>query len=150
MGSWSSRSRPARCPSIPTGLWRCGGWATPFSKQPVLVGDSVHVEGEVIAVKPIDEENGLLECRWRVLNQHGRLVLRASIQLAGDAPRCESRTPLAHAAGGQGRLLVTGGLTRGSIAYAVAERAQQEGAEVVLTGFGRTRTHDGASGGAAP
>jgi enoyl-[acyl-carrier protein] reductase I len=37
------------------------------------------------------------------------------------------------------RLLVTGVLTRGSIAYAVAERAQQEGAEVVLTGFGRTR-----------
>jgi enoyl-[acyl-carrier protein] reductase I len=37
------------------------------------------------------------------------------------------------------RLLVTGVLTRGSIAYSVAERAQQEGAEVVLTGFGRTR-----------
>jgi meromycolic acid enoyl-[acyl-carrier-protein] reductase len=37
------------------------------------------------------------------------------------------------------RLLVTGVLTRGSIAYAVAERAQEEGAEVVLTGFGRTR-----------
>jgi enoyl-[acyl-carrier protein] reductase I len=37
------------------------------------------------------------------------------------------------------RLLVTGVLTRDSIAYAVAERAQQEGAEVVLTGFGRTR-----------
>jgi meromycolic acid enoyl-[acyl-carrier-protein] reductase len=37
------------------------------------------------------------------------------------------------------RLLITGVLTRGSIAYAVAERAQQEGATVVLTGFGRTR-----------
>jgi enoyl-[acyl-carrier protein] reductase I len=37
------------------------------------------------------------------------------------------------------RLLVTGVLTRGSIAYSVAERAQEEGAEVVLTGFGRTR-----------
>jgi enoyl ACP reductase len=37
------------------------------------------------------------------------------------------------------RLLITGVLTRGSIAYAVAERAQQQGAEVVLTGFGRTR-----------
>jgi enoyl ACP reductase len=37
------------------------------------------------------------------------------------------------------RLLVTGVLTRGSIAFTVAERAQQEGAEVVLTGFGRTR-----------
>jgi meromycolic acid enoyl-[acyl-carrier-protein] reductase len=37
------------------------------------------------------------------------------------------------------RLLVTGVLTRGSIAYSVAERAQQEGAQVLLTGFGRTR-----------
>jgi enoyl-[acyl-carrier protein] reductase I len=37
------------------------------------------------------------------------------------------------------RLLVTGVLTRGSIAYSVAERAQEEGAQVLLTGFGRTR-----------
>jgi enoyl ACP reductase len=37
------------------------------------------------------------------------------------------------------RLLITGVLTKGSIAYAVAERAQQEGAEILLTGFGRTR-----------
>ena len=35
------------------------------------------------------------------------------------------------------RLLVTGVLTEDSIAYAVAERAQQEGAELVLTGFDR-------------
>jgi enoyl ACP reductase len=37
------------------------------------------------------------------------------------------------------RLLITGVLTKGSIAYAVAERAQRSGAEVLLTGFGRTR-----------
>ena len=37
------------------------------------------------------------------------------------------------------RLLITGVLTKGSIAFAVAERAQEEGAEIVLTGFGRTR-----------
>src|ERR671919_241996 len=37
------------------------------------------------------------------------------------------------------RLLITGVLTKGSIAYSVAERAQDEGAEIVLTGFGRTR-----------
>jgi meromycolic acid enoyl-[acyl-carrier-protein] reductase len=37
------------------------------------------------------------------------------------------------------RLLLTGVLTKGSIAYTVAERAQQEGAQVVLTGFGRSR-----------
>src|SRR3989440_10141243 len=35
------------------------------------------------------------------------------------------------------RLLITGVLTDDSIAYAVAERAQKAGAEVVLTGFGR-------------
>src|SRR3954471_16252664 len=37
------------------------------------------------------------------------------------------------------RLLITGILTRKSIAYAVAREAQLAGAEVVLTGFGRTR-----------
>ena len=35
------------------------------------------------------------------------------------------------------RLLITGVLTDKSIAYSVAERAQQEGAEIVLTGFDR-------------
>jgi enoyl-[acyl-carrier protein] reductase I len=35
------------------------------------------------------------------------------------------------------RLLITGLLTRASIAFAVAERAQRLGADVVLTGFGR-------------
>src|SRR3954467_9798724 len=35
------------------------------------------------------------------------------------------------------KLLITGVLTDRSIAYAVARRAQEEGAEIVLTGFGR-------------
>ncbi len=37
------------------------------------------------------------------------------------------------------RLVITGVVTRDSIAFAVAERAQREGAEVVLTSFGRAR-----------
>jgi enoyl ACP reductase len=37
------------------------------------------------------------------------------------------------------RLVVTGVMTRDSIAWAVAAEAQQAGAEVVLTGFGRAR-----------
>jgi meromycolic acid enoyl-[acyl-carrier-protein] reductase len=37
------------------------------------------------------------------------------------------------------RLLVTGVVNRHSIAYAIAERAQQQGAEIVLTSFGRVR-----------
>jgi enoyl-[acyl-carrier protein] reductase I len=35
------------------------------------------------------------------------------------------------------RLLITGVLTRGSIAYEVARQAQDLGAEIILTGFGR-------------
>jgi enoyl ACP reductase len=38
------------------------------------------------------------------------------------------------------RLLITGVLTPGSIAYAVAREALDNGAEVVLTGFGRSRS----------
>lgn len=37
------------------------------------------------------------------------------------------------------RLLVTGVVNRRSIAFAIAERAQQQGAEVVLSSFGRMR-----------
>ena len=37
------------------------------------------------------------------------------------------------------RLVITGVLNRDSIAYAVARRAQEEGAHVILTGFGRAR-----------
>lgn len=37
------------------------------------------------------------------------------------------------------RLLVTGVLTEASIAYSVAELAQQQGAEIVLSSFGRAR-----------
>jgi enoyl ACP reductase len=37
------------------------------------------------------------------------------------------------------RILVTGVINRHSIAFAVAERAQRQGAEVLLTGFGRSK-----------
>src|SRR5260370_36494690 len=38
------------------------------------------------------------------------------------------------------RLLITGVLTPQSIAFAVAEAAQNEGAEILLTGFGRSQS----------
>lgn len=37
------------------------------------------------------------------------------------------------------RLLITGVITKDSIAYHVAEQAQREGASIVLTSFGRVR-----------
>jgi 3-hydroxybutyryl-CoA dehydratase len=50
-------------------------------KQPVKIGDTIHVEGEVVEKAEIDAAHGLVGTRWRVLNQHGKLVARASIDL---------------------------------------------------------------------
>ncbi len=50
-------------------------------KAPVKIGDSVHVEGEVTKTRELDDEHGLVECRWKVLNQHGKMVLRVSVEV---------------------------------------------------------------------
>jgi 3-hydroxybutyryl-CoA dehydratase len=50
-------------------------------KQPVRVGDTLHVEGEIVRKSELDAANGLVETRWRVLNQRGRLVMRADVEL---------------------------------------------------------------------
>jgi 3-hydroxybutyryl-CoA dehydratase len=50
-------------------------------KSPVKIGDSVRVSGMVSAVRPIDDETELAECRWRVLNQDDRLVVLATVEL---------------------------------------------------------------------
>jgi acyl dehydratase len=50
-------------------------------KQPVRIGDTIHVEGEVVETTEIDPVHGLVATRWRVLNQHGKLVARASVEL---------------------------------------------------------------------
>ena len=50
-------------------------------KQPVKIGDTVHVEGEITRTRPLDDEHGLVELRWKVLNQAGRLVLRTTVEV---------------------------------------------------------------------
>lgn len=50
-------------------------------KQPARFGDTIHVEGEVARVAPVADELGLVECRWRVLNQHAKLVARVSVEV---------------------------------------------------------------------
>ena len=44
------------------------------------------------------------------------------------------------------RLVITGVITKDSIAFHAASRALSEGASVVLTSFGRVRQHDRAGG----
>ena len=50
-------------------------------KAPVKIGDSVHVEGAVTATRELDDEHGLVETRWKVLNQHGKTVLRMTVEV---------------------------------------------------------------------
>jgi 3-hydroxybutyryl-CoA dehydratase len=50
-------------------------------KLPVKIGDSVHVEGQVVGSRELDDDTELVEHRWRVLNQDGRMVLRMTIEV---------------------------------------------------------------------
>jgi 3-hydroxybutyryl-CoA dehydratase len=50
-------------------------------KQPVKIGDALHVEGDIVRTRELDSEHGLVEARIRIVNQHGRLAVRASVEL---------------------------------------------------------------------
>jgi acyl dehydratase len=57
----------------------------------VKIGDTVHVEGEVTRTRELDEDHGLVECRWKVLNQRGKLVVRATVELVWRRTPAEPR-----------------------------------------------------------
>ena len=48
-------------------------------KRPVAIGDTIHVEGAVDGLRPLDDENALLDMSWRILNQRGATVARAKV-----------------------------------------------------------------------
>jgi 3-hydroxybutyryl-CoA dehydratase len=50
-------------------------------KLPVKIGDSIHVEGQVVGSREVDDDTELVEHRWRVLNQDGRMVLRMNVEV---------------------------------------------------------------------
>ncbi|HEX2071295.1 MAG TPA: MaoC/PaaZ C-terminal domain-containing protein [Thermoleophilaceae bacterium] len=50
-------------------------------KRPVALGDTIRVETAVASVDRLDGENSLVACDWRVLNQDGRVVARARVEL---------------------------------------------------------------------
>ena len=50
-------------------------------KQPVKIGDSVHVQGQVLGSRELDADTELVEQRWKVVNQDGRMVLRMNVEV---------------------------------------------------------------------
>jgi 3-hydroxybutyryl-CoA dehydratase len=60
-------------------------------KRPVRLGDTIHVEGKVASRQPVSDEAGLVGLSWSVVNQDGRLVCRARVEVlwACDEPIVE-------------------------------------------------------------
>jgi len=50
-------------------------------KLPVKIGDAVHVEGQVVGGRELDDETELVEHRWKVVDQDGRMVLRMNVEV---------------------------------------------------------------------
>ena len=50
-------------------------------KQPVKIGETVHVEGEIVRTREVDAEQGLVDARLRIVNDSGRLVVLANVEL---------------------------------------------------------------------
>jgi 3-hydroxybutyryl-CoA dehydratase len=50
-------------------------------KQPVKIGDTVHVEGQIVRTREVDSEHGLVEARLRIVDESGRLAVRTDVEL---------------------------------------------------------------------
>lgn len=50
-------------------------------KRPVLLGDTIHVGGEIDRLRPIDDSSGLVACRWSIFNQRDQLACRARVEV---------------------------------------------------------------------
>ncbi len=75
-------------------------------KRPARLGDTLHVEGRIGELRPLDDELGLVATDWRVKNQHGQTVGRAGVEVLwrreSDAPAegdGAQATPGAHGPG---------------------------------------------------
>jgi len=50
-------------------------------KRPVRFGDTLHVEGRVKELTAVSDEAGLVAFAWNVVNQDGRTVCRATVEV---------------------------------------------------------------------
>ena len=126
-------------------------------KRPVRLGDRIHVAGEITDLRDIDGPAGIVALQLAGAELQGRDVLprdgrgplgarrRGRRHLRPHRDRVHPAAPVTMLDGR--KLLVTGVVTKDSIAWEVARLAQEQGAEVVLTGFGRARRLTVKSGG---
>jgi acyl dehydratase len=49
-------------------------------KRPALIGDTIHVEGRVEGIRPLDEATALATLSWKIVNQSGAAIARATVE----------------------------------------------------------------------
>jgi acyl dehydratase len=57
-------------------------------KRPVRLGDTIRVRGLVTGLEPVSDEAGLVTLAWTIVNQDGKTVVRARVEVVWrrDAP----------------------------------------------------------------
>ena len=50
-------------------------------KRPVVLGDTIHVEGRIESAEEVDGEHGLVGSTWRVVNERGQMVARLRVEV---------------------------------------------------------------------
>ena len=62
-------------------------------KRPVYIGDTIHVEGRLETPRTLDDGHGLVEALWRIVNQRGRTVARARVEVVWRRAPAPTRDP---------------------------------------------------------
>ncbi|HEX2467655.1 MAG TPA: MaoC/PaaZ C-terminal domain-containing protein [Solirubrobacterales bacterium] len=73
-------------------------------KRPVLIGDTIRVEGSVEGTRPLSEGLELVDITWRILNQDDRMVARAVVHAlcrADESPAEGGRNGAGEGVGGE-------------------------------------------------
>ena len=94
-------------PLDPTRVMALRGLSGVVFKRPVRLGDAIHVEAELVALKPLDGVAGLVDVRWTIRNQDQQTVCRSTLQLLWSREQGEG-------AGGELSEEVAGALRRGA------------------------------------
>ena len=50
-------------------------------KHPVYIGDTIHVDGRIDKLTPVDDSHGLVTAVWSIVTQRGRTAARARVEM---------------------------------------------------------------------
>jgi 3-hydroxybutyryl-CoA dehydratase len=70
-------------------------------KQPVCIGDTIHVDGRIESLRPLAGDVGLVETGWKIINQRSKIVARARVEVVwrrAAEPAAPAEEPESHRA----------------------------------------------------